>query len=514
MVNWTQNLVGPLAPYIKENPAVFYAGLEQTIHSAERAPGAVFSPALDDRIRVVFYQKPPLVLMYFPIGDLLGRGANKDVYPGVWVTIGPPPTHNTHVEEVALSIINGKLLSEETRQPGRGPYLSPDQIIKPVLEGEETIQRCFRRDGCQVGLMPPPHLIVRRDNCVVELIHRLYYVSFDHIYKGEVEIEPPDILKRMDQVFQGLLYLYREGVIHRDVKPANILISHDGKKAVLMDWDRVVESTQVYAPDEASAYKVWDQCGMEGSFTKMTDVYGWGVTLGLVVFKALFKPFFQNRSKILIPEEYNRMLEIYLMKPVEASPREKEVTLEQNIHALILRIATLDDKLFALWKKMKPTSDETLRQMYQRFVRVNGDPCEMIQAELRRIFEVFDRASSVAGGVDPDFTAEYAVDVAHIEEGEWQGGEGDGDEDRESKLGDGAVHEGEGVAARGQDYTRKSADDEEEHQKTDGEGGEDESPARPPSAQSEGHTPYTHETHNGKGKKHGVHKKGHRHVGV
>ena len=45
-----------------------------------------------------------------------------------------------------------------------------------------------------------------------------------------------DLFFRKRPLFQALDYCHSQGIMHRDVKPHNVMIDHENKKLRLIDW--------------------------------------------------------------------------------------------------------------------------------------------------------------------------------------------------------------------------------------------------------------------------------------
>jgi tRNA A-37 threonylcarbamoyl transferase component Bud32 len=94
------------------------------------------------------------------------------------------------------------------------------------------VTRFFREAQAAIGLRHPnlvQGLRVGEDG-------GLYYYAMEYVPGGSVaerigrggRLMPPDCLRIVTDVCRGLAYAHRQGVVHRDVKPANIMLAKDG----------------------------------------------------------------------------------------------------------------------------------------------------------------------------------------------------------------------------------------------------------------------------------------------
>jgi eukaryotic-like serine/threonine-protein kinase len=125
----------------------------------------------------------------------------------------------------------------------------------------------------------------------------------------------PDALHLVDGACRGLHYAHRHGVVHRDVKPGNILRSEEGQ-VKLADFG-IAKATDGSAITHAgsvlgtAAYLAPEQAHGEGA-TPRSDLYG----LGVVTYQLL-----AGR----LPYEANSLTELALAQQREHPPRLDEV---------------------------------------------------------------------------------------------------------------------------------------------------------------------------------------------
>jgi hypothetical protein len=141
----------------------------------------------------------------FEIEDELGQGAMGHVYKAL------DPILDRHV---ALKTISPSLLSSE-----------------------ETLKR-FQREARNAARLQHPNIVTIFEVGVVEGTHYIAMELVEGMELGEA-LTPPDRLSVEQRVrivvdiCRGLDFAHRMGVIHRDVKPANIRLTRDGTVKIL-----------------------------------------------------------------------------------------------------------------------------------------------------------------------------------------------------------------------------------------------------------------------------------------
>ena len=200
------------------------------------------------------------------------------------------------------------------RQPDGGPvllgrggtatvYLAHDlrhdrdvalKVVHPELTASVEAER-FLREIRVIARLSHPHILPLFDSGVADGL--LYYVmpylrgeSLRRRLQRESQLPVPVALGIAREVALALDYAHRQGVIHRDVKPENILLE-DGQ-AVVADFG-VAAAMQVVASEEkltesgraigTPAYMSPEQAGGDAKLDGRSDIY----SLGCVVYEML-----------------------------------------------------------------------------------------------------------------------------------------------------------------------------------------------------------------------------------
>jgi len=200
----------------------------------------------------------------YRVDDLIGRGGMASVYRGYDQTLG---------RTVAIKILKADLAGDAAfrtrfRLEAQAASRMAHPTIVRVFDAGEDVE--VGADGHE---RPVPYI-------VMELVHgRLLK---DVVATGPVPID--DALRYVDGILEALEYSHRAGVVHRDIKPGNVMITDSGRikvmdfgiaRAVSDSSSTVAETTAIVG---TAAYFSPEQAKGE-SVDARADLYSAGVVL-------------------------------------------------------------------------------------------------------------------------------------------------------------------------------------------------------------------------------------------
>jgi len=113
------------------------------------------------------------------------------------------------------------------------------KVLKPRYAGDPQFERRFRNEAEMAAQLQHPNIIrirfVARSGSYVYFGMDLCADSLAARLQREGPLPEPDIVQITEDVAQGLRFAHGRGVIHRDLKPDNILLRSDGS-AVISDF--------------------------------------------------------------------------------------------------------------------------------------------------------------------------------------------------------------------------------------------------------------------------------------
>ncbi|MEW6403841.1 MAG: protein kinase [Chloroflexota bacterium] len=162
------------------------------------------------------------------------------------------------------------------------------KVLHPDLGDEPTFAARFQREARLVAKLEHPHIVPVHDFAVHEkhsyLVMKFIEGETLKARLGRGPLRSEEVRQIVDSVGSALAYAHEQGILHRDVKPSNVLITTN-RHTYLADFglariaqagestlssDAIIGTPQYISPEQAIGQKDLD----EG-----TDIYSFGVML-------------------------------------------------------------------------------------------------------------------------------------------------------------------------------------------------------------------------------------------
>ena len=113
------------------------------------------------------------------------------------------------------------------------------KVLKPELVKNEEIRKRFKNEASMLAHLQHPNIVglvdyVEQEDGLFLIMEYVDGQGLDELIKAQhspINIERAK--KLMTQILQAFLYAHKNGIIHRDVKPSNILVTADDQIKVL-----------------------------------------------------------------------------------------------------------------------------------------------------------------------------------------------------------------------------------------------------------------------------------------
>ena len=113
------------------------------------------------------------------------------------------------------------------------------KVMAPALAANPEFAERFLKEGKLTAKLQHPNVVTIHD---IGVHNGVYYLSAEFIPRGtlkeritETGLSVGEALNVLSDIAHGLDYAHEKGVVHRDVKPGNVLFRKDGR-AVLADF--------------------------------------------------------------------------------------------------------------------------------------------------------------------------------------------------------------------------------------------------------------------------------------
>jgi serine/threonine-protein kinase len=164
------------------------------------------------------------------------------------------------------------------------------KMLLPLFADDRTFEQRFRREARAAARLDEPHVVPIYD--VGEIDGRLYVamrlINGQDLQTllGEGPLEPDRVVRITEQIASALDAAHQAGLVHRDVKPSNILVS-DEDFAYLIDFGIARAAGQTGLTSTGATIGTWSYMAPErfksGEIKPSSDVYA----LACVLYQSL-----------------------------------------------------------------------------------------------------------------------------------------------------------------------------------------------------------------------------------
>lgn len=209
---------------------------------------------------------------------------------------------------------------------------------------ERFIQEAFR-----LAKSSHPH-VIRVDDVCQEA--ELWCMVMEYIDGGNLEslarqnngLSPQEAIKYIEQIGSALTYIHEHGILHRDVKPANIMRRTETDEAVLIDFglarDFIEDKTQIHTNSRTEGFAPIEQYMRSARRGAYTDVYALAGTLYyLLTMQIPFPAQFRNQGISLVPpkqhnHEISDQINYAILKGMELQPENRPQSVSEWLSLL------------------------------------------------------------------------------------------------------------------------------------------------------------------------------------
>ncbi|MEI3650970.1 MAG: serine/threonine-protein kinase [Dolichospermum lemmermannii FEM_B0920] len=235
--------------------------------------------------------------------------------------------------------------------------LNREQRQKPDFA---EIQKRFRKEALDLSKCYHPHIVQVYDNfpedglwaIVMEHIDGDDLAAYVENYTAENGyLSETEALRYIDQIGQALECVHERKLLHRDVKPNNILLRRESKEAVLIDFGLAREfqpgKIRSMTATKTEGYAPIEQYQRRGDFGYYTDVYALAATLyslltNRVPIPANYRA--EEDVKLSPPQKFNQNISdkvnTAILKGMELEPQNRPQTVREFRELLGLVVTT------------------------------------------------------------------------------------------------------------------------------------------------------------------------------
>lgn len=266
----------------------------------------------------------------YDVLEQLGRGSYAEIFLARDTLASPQSPHST----VVIKALNVFLQDD----------LDADL--------ERTLVENFQNEAIALDRVRHPNIISRIGHGTARDLRGtvFHYLVLEYLAGGDMQkllrkqkLGLDQALKYIEQVCAGLGHAHRNSIIHRDIKPQNLLLTSDLSTVKIADFGvaRVNVSdapitrvgTNIYAPPEHSPLMAGKTDGLDKKLTPAADIYSLGKTIYTMLTGEAPRAF-ANASIDSVPEsirseEWAEELVRVLKRATAADPASRQQSVEE-----------------------------------------------------------------------------------------------------------------------------------------------------------------------------------------
>ncbi|MFM2061939.1 MAG: hypothetical protein RLZZ507_1609 [Cyanobacteriota bacterium] len=228
--------------------------------------------------------------------------------------------------------------------------LNREQREKPDFEER---QNRFKAEAKSLAKCEHPHIVKVYTNFEEDIDkYKLHAIVMEYIEGDDLEkyteeytaengyLSETEALSYIDQIGQALEVVHERGLLHRDVKPNNILLRQKTKEAVLIDFGLAREfqpgKIKSMTASKTEGYAPIEQYERRGDFGYYTDVYALAATLyTLLTLRVPIPANYRAEDDVILqpPQKYNQNISdkvnAAILKGMELEPQNRPQTVRE-----------------------------------------------------------------------------------------------------------------------------------------------------------------------------------------
>jgi len=112
------------------------------------------------------------------------------------------------------------------------------KVLSAQMAQDKEFSARFIREAQIVSRLQHPNIVTVYDVGIHDEFHYLSmeYIPGKELREAKYDLSKVDIIRITKDVARALEYAHKQGYIHRDVKPENIMLHENGERVVLMDF--------------------------------------------------------------------------------------------------------------------------------------------------------------------------------------------------------------------------------------------------------------------------------------